>query len=264
MSVRFGNVAGSTGSVLRIFSEHIKKGQPIRITDPHATRYFMSIPEAVSLILCAASIGKGGETFIFNMGEPVNIYELARALTLFAGVVPEEDLPIQFTGLKEGEKVSEELWEDSGSSTGHGESARVQATGSNPLAIEILPAVLKMQELLVSHDQTGLLDFLDEIVPTFALQRSGISPLPGGGYRREIRGDELMNIPLSAPDIGEREVDYVNSVMRSNQLSMGPWLERFEKRFASYVGTRHAIAVNSGTSGLHLCCARWASGPTMK
>jgi len=62
-----------------------------------------------------------------------------------------------------------------------------------------------------------------------------------------------MNIPLSAPDIGEREVDYVNSVMRSNQLSMGPWLERFEKRFASYVGTRHAIAVNSGTSGLHLC-----------
>ena len=78
MNVRFGNVAGSTGSVLRIFSEQINKGQPIRITDPHATRYFMSIPEAVSLILCAASIGTGGETFIFNMGTPVNIYELAR------------------------------------------------------------------------------------------------------------------------------------------------------------------------------------------
>ncbi len=70
-----------------------------------------------------------------------------------------------------------------------------------------------------------------------------------------------MNIPLSAPDIGEREVDYVNSVMRSNQLSMGPWLEQFEKQFASYVGTRHAIAVNSGTSGLHLCVRALGIGP---
>jgi perosamine synthetase len=77
--------------------------------------------------------------------------------------------------------------------------------------------------------------------------------MPGGYCRGEIRGDELMNIPLSAPDIGEREVDYVNSVLRSNQLSMGPWLDLFEKKFAAYVGARHAIAVNSGTSGLHLC-----------
>jgi len=178
MSVRFGNVAGSTGSVLRIFSEQIKKGQPIRITDPHATRYFMSIPEAVSLILCAASIGSGGETFIFNMGEPVNIYELARALTLFAGVVPGEDLPIQFVGLKEGEKVSEELWEDWEVPQATPNQHVFRLSGSNPLAIEILPAVQRMQELLVTHDQAGLLEFLDEVVPTFALQRSGIDPAP--------------------------------------------------------------------------------------
>jgi FlaA1/EpsC-like NDP-sugar epimerase len=178
MSVRFGNVAGSTGSVLRIFAEQIKKGQPIRITDPHATRYFMSIPEAVSLILCAASIGTGGETFIFNMGTPVNIYELARALTLFAGVVPGEDLPIQFTGLKEGEKVAEELWEDWEVPTPTENQHVFRLTGSNPLQLEILPAVQHLQNLIATHDQDGLLEFLDEIVPTFAMQRSGISPAP--------------------------------------------------------------------------------------
>jgi FlaA1/EpsC-like NDP-sugar epimerase len=175
MSVRFGNVAGSTGSVLRIFAEQIKKGQPIRITDPHATRYFMSIPEAVSLILCAASLGNGGETFIFNMGTPVNIYELARALTLFAGVVPGEDLPIQFTGLKEGEKVAEELWEDWEVPQATENPHVFKLTGSNPLALDILPAVDKMQNLLVSHDQDGLLEYLDQAVPVFATQRSGIS-----------------------------------------------------------------------------------------
>jgi FlaA1/EpsC-like NDP-sugar epimerase len=175
MNVRFGNVAGSTGSVLRIFSEQINKGQPIRITDPHATRYFMSIPEAVSLILCAASIGSGGETFIFNMGTPVNIYELARALTLFAGIVPGEELPIHFIGLKDGEKISEELWEDWEMPQATENPHVFRLTGSDPLAIEILPAVQQLQEFLATHDQTGLLEYLDEIVPTFALQRSGIS-----------------------------------------------------------------------------------------
>jgi FlaA1/EpsC-like NDP-sugar epimerase len=180
MSVRFGNVAGSTGSVLRIFSEQIKKGQPIRVTDPHATRYFMSIPEAVSLILCAASLGRGGETFIFNMGTPVNIYELARALTLFAGVVPGEGLPIQFTGLKDGEKISEELWEDWELPQPTENPQVFQLTGSNPLSLDISPAVQQLQELLAMHDQAGLLRYLDEIVPTFAAQRSGISAPPAG------------------------------------------------------------------------------------
>jgi FlaA1/EpsC-like NDP-sugar epimerase len=178
MSVRFGNVAGSTGSVLRIFSERINKGQPIRVTDPQATRYFMSIPEAVSLILSAASIGRGGETFIFDMGTPVNIYELARALTLFAGVVPGEDLPIQFTGLKEGEKVNEELWEDWESPQPTDNPQVFRLTGSSPLGLDILPAVQRLQYLLGTHDQIGLLEYLDEIVPSFAMQRAGISISP--------------------------------------------------------------------------------------
>ena len=87
-NVRFGNVAGSTGSVLRLFWDQIQKGGPIRVTDPRAARYFMSVPEAVHLILRAAALGKGGETFVFEMGEPVNIYELARTMALFAGKNP--------------------------------------------------------------------------------------------------------------------------------------------------------------------------------
>jgi FlaA1/EpsC-like NDP-sugar epimerase len=172
MSVRFGNVAGSTGSVLRIFSEQINKGKAIRITDPHATRYFMSIPEAVSLILCAASIGSGGETFIFNMGTPVNIYELARALTLFAGFVPGEGLPIHFTGLREGEKVSEELWEEWEVPQATDCSQVFKITGSNPLSIDILPAVQRLQDYLSIHDQISMLEYLNEIVPSFASQRA--------------------------------------------------------------------------------------------
>lgn len=185
MNVRFGNVAGSTGSVLRIFSEHIHKGQPIRITDPHATRYFMSIPEAVSLILCAASMGKGGETFIFNMGTPVNIYELARTLTLFAGVVPGEELPIHFTGLRDGEKVAEELWEDWEIPQVTENSHVFRLKGSNPLEIEILGAVQRLQDFLATHDQVGLLEYLDVMVPTFAAQRSTVSEPPPVAFEDE-------------------------------------------------------------------------------
>jgi FlaA1/EpsC-like NDP-sugar epimerase len=172
--VRFGNVAGSTGSVLRIFSEQITKGKPLRVTDPHATRYFMSIPEAVNLILCAAALGRGGETFIFNMGNPVNIYELARTLTLFAGVVPGEELPIYFTGLKDGEKVAEELWEgwEVPQATENPQIFRLK--GSNPLSINIFAAVERFQELLAMHDQAGLIEYVNELVPSFQLQRSGI------------------------------------------------------------------------------------------
>ena len=111
MSVRFGNVAGSTGSVLRLFRDQIQKGGPIRITDPRATRYFMTIAEAVCLILHAAAQGQSGEIFVFDMGKPLNICEIARAFSLFSGLAPGKDLLFEFIGLKEGEKITEELWE---------------------------------------------------------------------------------------------------------------------------------------------------------
>ncbi|HTV58550.1 MAG TPA: nucleoside-diphosphate sugar epimerase/dehydratase [Verrucomicrobiae bacterium] len=192
MNVRFGNVAGSTGSVLRLFWDQIQKGGPIRVTDPRATRYFMSVPEAVHLILRAASLGAGGETFVFDMGEPLNIYELAKTMSLFAGLKPGRDLPIEFTGLRDGEKIVEDLWEGWERPQPTSAAGILVVTEPHPLSPGILGHIAAMEECLLRDDQQGLLDCLDRVVPEFAPSRSGASgrqsvstgPLPGASSRR--------------------------------------------------------------------------------
>lgn len=172
MNVRFGNVAGSTGSVLRLFWEQIQKREPIEVTDPRATRYFMSITEAVYLILRAAGQGRGGETFVLEMGEPVNIYELAKTMSLLAGHAPGEDVPIHFVGLRQGEKVDEQLWEDwerPASTPEHGVLLLTKASGEHP---GILGRIDKMEQLLTMNDREGLLDYLDQLFPDFARRRA--------------------------------------------------------------------------------------------
>lgn len=184
-SVRFGNVAGSTGSVMRLFWDQIQKGRPVRVSDPRAERYFMTVPEAVHLILRAAALGVGGETFVFDMGEPRNIYELARTMVLFAGLKPDEDLRIEFTGLKSGEKINEELWEvcEHPVPTSCKGISVIPARAHAATRHSIRNDVRRMETFLANGDSDGLLQFVHALFPDF----------------RRTAGDGLPVIPVNEP-----------------------------------------------------------------
>jgi FlaA1/EpsC-like NDP-sugar epimerase len=130
--VRFGNVLGSSGSVISIFRRQIARGGPVTVTHPEMTRFFMTIPEAVSLIVQAGSIGRSGQVFVLDMGEPVSIVELARNMIRLSGKEPDRDVAIEFVGVRPGEKLHEELW-------GDGESVR--ATSQPKILALTRPAI---------------------------------------------------------------------------------------------------------------------------
>ncbi|HPG41394.1 MAG TPA: nucleoside-diphosphate sugar epimerase/dehydratase [bacterium] len=113
LAVRFGNVIGSSGSVIRLFQEQISKGGPVTVTHPDVKRYFMSIPEAVLLVLQAAVLGEGGQTFLLKMGDLIKINDLAKELIMMSGNGSQDKIKISYTGLRFGEKILEELWEES-------------------------------------------------------------------------------------------------------------------------------------------------------
>lgn len=171
MNVRFGNVAGSSGSVLRLFWDQIQKGGPLLVTDPRASRYFMSIPEAVYLILQAARLGRGGETFVFEMGEPINIYELAKSISLLAGVKPGKEVSIHFIGLQKGEKVAEELWEEWERPVPTQQNGIHMVSEPDPEASRMLEKIQRLECLISQNDREGLKNYLSTLVPQFEKNR---------------------------------------------------------------------------------------------
>ncbi|HEY6464924.1 MAG TPA: nucleoside-diphosphate sugar epimerase/dehydratase [Candidatus Acidoferrales bacterium] len=173
-NVRFGNVAGSSGSVLPLFWERIERQQPIRVSDPRATRFFMSIPEAVHLILRAAALGSGGETFVFEMGKPVNIYELAKTMMLCSGLRPGRDLQIEFTGLQPGEKVDEELWESRENPIQSGSDHILVIREKHPLSLGIGKKIGRMEDLLLRGTETDALDYVCTLFPEFRWNRANL------------------------------------------------------------------------------------------
>jgi len=137
MSVRFGNVLGSSGSVVPIFKRQIAAGGPVTVTDERMTRFFMTIPEAVRLVLQAGSMGKGGEIFVLNMGDPVPIVELARDMIRLSGLEPDKDIAIEFTGIRPGEKLDEKLFND-GETVGTTEHPKIMTATRTPIPSDLL------------------------------------------------------------------------------------------------------------------------------
>jgi FlaA1/EpsC-like NDP-sugar epimerase len=153
VAVRFGNVLGSSGSVIPIFRRQIARGGPVGVTHPEMTRYFMTIPEAVSLVVQAGSIGRSGQVFVLDMGEPVSILELARNMIRLSGKEPDRDVPIEFVGVRPGEKLHEELWGD-GESVGATPHPKILAVTRPAIDAGWLEDELAELERLVAEGET--------------------------------------------------------------------------------------------------------------
>ncbi len=166
-AVRFGNVLGSNGSVVPFFRKQIANGGPVTVTHPDMKRYFMTIPEAVQLVLEAGAMADGGEIFVLNMGEPVKIYDLACDLIRLSGLEPEKDIEIKITGLRPGEKLFEEInikGEDMTTTTND------QIFVMKPMEFEETDVSAKIKELeksLENEDLTEMFEKIKELVPTF-------------------------------------------------------------------------------------------------
>lgn len=216
-TVRFGNVLGSNGSVIPIFMDQIRKGGPVTVTDPNVIRYFMTIPEAAQLVLQAGCIGQGGEIFLLEMGDPVRILDLAEELVRLSGLSPHKDIDIVFTGLRPGEKLSEELLTagEGIMETGH-EKIRVAA----PVALDPEEVRNGLDQLLLlagNNDVRGLVQALQRLVVEFTPSQYHLYPPLQDGHDT-----------TSSPQTGQsknsrtgRVLAFRHSVPKRNSVSDG-------------------------------------------
>jgi FlaA1/EpsC-like NDP-sugar epimerase len=167
VTTRFGNVLGSNGSVIPLFTKQIEEGGPVTVTHPEVTRYFMTIPEACQLVLEAGFMGKGGEIFVFDMGNPVKIVYLANQMIRLSGLVPEKDIKIEFTGLRPGEKLYEELLTQKENTlpTHHSKIKIAKIEDFNNKTL--LPCIKTLLSDLYNLSRQQVADILKELVPEY-------------------------------------------------------------------------------------------------
>jgi len=181
-SVRFGNVLGSNGSVVPIFQSQIAAGGPVKVTHPDARRYFMTISEAVSLAVQASTQSRGSEIFVLDMGEPVRIVDLAETMIRLAGMVPYEDIDIQFTGLRPGEKLIEELNCDGMLAT---YQDKIQIIREQPLTWDSISGWIdELEALLAARHEPELIQHIQRLVPEYK---------PASKYARETSEEPLLS-----------------------------------------------------------------------
>lgn len=202
VAVRFGNVLGSNGSVVPIFKQQIAAGGPVTVTHPEIRRYFMTIPEAAQLVLQAFSIGAGGEIFVLDMGEPVRIADLARNLILLSGLRPTRDIEIQYTGLRPGEKMYEELnlQDERLIPTCH-PKIRSYLSGQNLDLRQINAFLRRLQAIAEVQDVAGLVLLMKELIPDYN---------PGSQLlRKALLPRAETSVPFKVPNLratGESQV----------------------------------------------------------
>jgi len=167
MTVRFGNVIGSIGSVIPLFKKQIAAGGPVTVTHPEMTRYFMTIPEAAQLILQAGSMGDGSEIFILDMGTPIKIVDMARDLISFSGLEPDRDIKIEFIGLRPGEKLYEELITEGEGIVPTSHEKIMVLKGQNCDQDVLNKKIDELRELAYEQDGEGIRKLLKEIVPEY-------------------------------------------------------------------------------------------------
>ena len=184
LAVRFGNVLGSRGSVVPFFKQQIEAGGPITVTHPDVRRFFMTIPEAVFLILKAGGRAAGGELFVLNMGDPIRIADLARDLVRLSGLGA-DDVPIVYTGLRPGEKLDEQLWEPDClvEPLEGGDVLRVREPGAAIEPSVLQQALRELEAATAAGDELTIHRVLSELIPTYV-------PSPYGGRLAHAAADE--------------------------------------------------------------------------
>jgi FlaA1/EpsC-like NDP-sugar epimerase len=190
ITTRFGNVLGSNGSVIPLFRKQIAAGGPVTVTHKEIIRYFMTIPEACSLVLEAGCMGSGGEIYIFDMGEPVKIYDMARRMIALAGLKPDVDIKIEEIGLRPGEKLYEELLNDKEKTTATVNKKIMIAKVKTYDYKDVCDNIERIIQLANAGDIHGMIYAMKEFVPEYKSQHSKFESID-----KEIEGEIITPSP---------------------------------------------------------------------